>query len=92
MGDKYDEDLELTLTKKAYRFELDGPGITEPAIVEVTFTGQVSQLKSSDGDGYRNEARYTPATKLITTGKGYSTGQIYRNVCRAVKSVLTFLT
>ena len=73
--------IKLTLTKKAYRFELDGPGITEPAIVEVTFTGQVSQLKSSDGDGYRNEA-YTPATKLITTGKGYSTGQIYRKVLK----------
>ena len=80
LGDRYDQDLELQLARFPHRFTLDGPGVTEPAIVEVTFTGQISQLKSDDGDGYRNEARYSWTTKLITTGKGYETGQVYRTV------------
>ena len=78
LGDRYDEDVSLPLNGKSYRFSLDGPGVTEAAIVEVTFVGQVVQLQSSDGDGFRNEARYTWSTKLITSGKGYETNQIYR--------------
>ena len=49
----------------------------EDAIVEVTFIGQVVQLKSSDGDGFRNEARYTWSTKIITPGKGFRKGEKY---------------
>ena len=44
------------------------------AIVEVTFRGQVVQLQSSDGDGYRNEARYTWSVKIIDPGKGFKKG------------------
>ena len=40
--------------------------------LKLTFVGQIVQLKSSDGDGFRNEARYTWSTKLITPGKGLS--------------------
>ena len=79
LGDRYDEDTDLPLNGESYRFSLDGgPGITEAAVVEVTFRGQVVQLKSSDGDGFRNEARYTWSTKIINPGKGYQVGQVYR--------------
>ena len=83
LGDRYDEDVSLPLNGRSFQFSLDGPGVTEAAIVEVTFVGQVVQLDSSDGDGFRNEARYTWSTKLITTGKGYETNQIYREKLRS---------
>ena len=75
----YDEDLTLPLHNQTFAFTLGSIGdfggrITEPAEVEVTFVGQVVQLKSSDGDGYRNEARYTWSTKIINPGKGYRKG------------------
>jgi len=80
--DHYDEDTTLPLqVKSPFRFELGEEGedgITEVATVEVNFVGQVVQLKSDDGDGYRNEARYTWATSIITPGKGYEEGQKFR--------------
>ena len=77
LGD-YDRDTTLPLqTQSPFTYQLTGPGITEPATVEVNYVGQVVQLKSSDGDGFRNEARYTWSTRLITTGKGYKKNQIF---------------
>jgi len=78
LGDRYDEDLTLPLNGKSFQFSLDGPGITEAAIVEVTFTGRTESFDSNEGDGYRLEARYTWDPKLITTGKGYKKNQVYR--------------
>ena len=80
LGDRYDEDTTLPLSVKGpWRFTLaDGD---EAAVVDVTFVGQVQQLKSSDGDGVRNEARYPTITaKLISGGKGFTEGQIFREV------------
>lgn len=77
LGD-YDRDLTLPLqTESPFIYELQGPGVVEAAVVEVNYVGQVVQLKSSDGDGFRNEARYTWSTRLITPGKGYSKGQVF---------------
>ena len=83
LGDRYDEDTSMPLNGESYRFSLDGPGVQEAAIVEVTFRGQVVQLDSDEGDGFRNEARYTWSTKLINSGKGYETGQVYRETLPA---------
>ena len=81
LGD-YDKDLTLPLqTEGPFQFTLPND---EDAIVEVTFVGQVVQLKSSDGDGFRNEARYTWSTKLITAGKGFRKGEIYRETLNGV--------
>ena len=77
----YDKDIFLPLqTEGPFRFTIGGqdPDIEEPAIVEVEFKGQVVQLKSDDGDGFRNEARYTRDVRLISAGKGFKRGQIYR--------------
>ena len=77
----YDKDTTLPLqTEGPFRFELNpqrGGSNEENAIVELTFRGQVQQLKSSDGDGYRNEARYTWSTRIITPGKGFRKGETY---------------
>jgi hypothetical protein len=81
----YDKDTTLPLqTEGPFRFDLDGPGIDEKAVVELTFTGQVQQLKSSDGDGYRNEARYSWSTRIITPGKGFKKGQTYKKTLDGV--------
>ena len=76
LGD-YDTDLQLPLQVHGpYSFTLSDPNnstITEDAEVRVTFTGQVVQLQSNTG-GYRNEARYTWNTEIITPGKGYRKG------------------
>ena len=75
----YDRDLTLPLQREGpFKFELGTAGqdgIEEVAEVEVTYTGQVVQLKSDDGDGFRNEARYSWSTQIITPGKGYKKGQ-----------------
>jgi hypothetical protein len=81
----YDKDTTLPLqTEGPFRFDLDGPGIDEKAVVELTFVGQVQQLKSSDGDGYRNEARYSWSTRIITPGKGFKKGQTYKETLDGV--------
>ena len=81
----YDKDTTLPLqTEGPFRFELDGPGVEEPATVELTFRGQVQQLKSSDGDGYRNEARYSWSTRIITPGKGFKKNQTYKKTLDGV--------
>ena len=81
----YDKDTSLPLqTQGPFRFNLDGADVEEAAVVEVTFVGQVVQLKSSDGDGFRNEARYTWSTRIITPGKGYRKGQVYRETLNGV--------
>ena len=81
VGD-YDEDLTLPLqTEGPFQFTLNND---ENAIVEVTFVGQIVQLKSSNGDGFRNEARYTWSTRLITSGKGFRKGETYRETLSGV--------
>ena len=81
----YDKDTTLPLqTEGPFRFDLDGPGVEEPATVELTFRGQVQQLKSSDGDGYRNEARYSWSTRIITPGKGFKKNQTYKKTLDGV--------
>ena len=80
--DDYDRDLTLPLQINGpFQFTLspqNGGGSAEDAVIEVTFTGQVVQLKSSDGDGYRNEARYSWSTKIISPGKGFRKNEVYR--------------
>ena len=80
--DDYDTDLTLPLqVNSPFRFteSPQNPGGTaEDAIFEVSFVGQVVQLKSDDGDGFRNEARYTWTTKIISPGKGFRKGEVYR--------------
>ena len=84
LGD-YDQDLTLPLqTQGPFQFTETPQGGGEPAIFEVTFVGQIVQLKSSDGDGFRNEARYTWSTKLITPGKGFKKGEVYRETLAGV--------
>ena len=64
LGD-YDNDLTTsTASKRTITVSsLVVQGGIENCVVEVTFVGQIVQLKSSsDGDGYRNEARYTWTT------------------------------
>ena len=52
--------------------------VTEAAVVDVIFNGYTQQIKSSDGDGTRVEARYpTRTVKLISGGKGFKEGQIF---------------
>ena len=84
----YDKDTSLPLqTEGPFRFELGTAGqngVIETATVEVTFRGQVEQLKSSGGDGYRNEARYSWSTQIITPGKGYRNGQVFKNTLPGV--------
>ena len=95
----YDTDTLLPLqTDGPWLFELgiEGEnGITEVAEVEVEFRGQVVQLKSGEGDGYRNEARYSWSTQIITEGKGYKEGQYFQNVLPGVNGLpdltLTFV-
>jgi len=79
LGDKWDKDLTLPLQNNSpFQVTLDTPsGVTEPAIVEINFIGQIVQLKSNDGDGYRNEARYTYSAEIIDPGKGYKKGQVF---------------
>ena len=79
LGDRYDEDLDLPLNDQPWRFTIaDGD---EAAVVDVIFNGYTKQIKSSDGDGTRVEARYpTPTAKLISGGKGFKEGQIFREV------------
>ena len=79
LGDRYDEDLDLPLNDQPWRFTIaDGD---EAAVVDVIFNGYTKQLNSSDGDGTRVEARYpTPTAKLISGGKGFKEGQIFREV------------
>ena len=79
LGDRYDEDLDLPLNDQPWRFTIaDGD---EAAVVDVIFNGYTTQLNSSDGDGTRVEARYpTPTAKLISGGKGFKEGQIFREV------------
>ena len=75
----YDTDLSRPLQEQGpFEFTLDGPGVEEAAKVQVSFVGQVNSYKSSDGDGFRNEVRYTWDTKIISAGKGYQKGQVYR--------------
>ena len=80
--DDYDKDTTLPLQVNGpFRFTLtpQNPGNSEgDAVVEVTFVGQIVQLKSSDGDGFRNEARYTWSTQIITPGKGFRKGEKYK--------------
>ena len=81
LGDEYDRDLQLPLqTESPFRFELEpndsNASVKEDAVVEVTFNGQIVQLKSGEGDGYRNEARYTWSVKIIDPGKGFKKGAI----------------
>jgi hypothetical protein len=84
----YDKDTTLPLqTEGPFVFELGNQGqngIQEVAQIELTFVGQVVQLKSSDGDGYRNEARYSWSTQIITPGKGYKKGQVFKNTLPGV--------
>ena len=79
LGDGYDQDLTMPLqTQGPFRFNIEpndpNADVKESAIVEVTFRGQAVQLQSSDGDGYRNEARYTWSVKIIDPGKGFKKG------------------
>ena len=79
LGDGYDQDLTMPLqTQGPFRFNIEpndsNADVKENAIVEVTFRGQAVQLQSSDGDGYRNEARYTWSVKIIDPGKGFKKG------------------
>ena len=78
----YDKDLTLPLQLNGpFEFDLGSvgqDGIEEVAKIEVTFVGQVVQLKSDDGDGYRNEARYNWSTQIITPGKGYKKNQVFK--------------
>jgi len=82
--DDYDTDLTLPLQVNGpFQFTLSpkNPGDSEEdAVIEVTFVGQVVQLKSSDGDGYRNEARYSWNTKIISPGKGFRKNETYKEV------------
>ena len=77
----YDEDLTLPLERNGpFRFTItpkDPPDVAEDAIIEVEFKGQIVQLKSSDGDGYRNEARYYWSTTIVHPGKGFNEGEEY---------------
>ena len=79
LGAGWDEDLTMPLqTQGPFRFNIEPndstASVKEDAIVEVTFRGQAVQLQSSDGDGYRNEARYTWNVKIIDPGKGFKKG------------------
>jgi hypothetical protein len=80
--DDYDRDTTLPLQVNGpFRFSItprNGGADAENAIIEVTFVGQVVQLKSSDGDGFRNEARYTWSTQIIYPGKGFKKGDKYK--------------
>ena len=42
-----------------------------------------SVIKVHDGDGFRNEARYTWTTKIISPGKGFRKGEVYREILSA---------
>ena len=54
----------------------------EDAKVKVTFRTKLVQLKSSDGDGYRNEYRLDgePDVEIITSGKGFKKGEIREKI------------
>ena len=81
----YDKDTTLPLqTEGPFRFTLTPQRGGEDATVELTFVGQVQQLKSSDGDGYRNEARYSWSTRIITPGKGFRKGETYKETLDGV--------
>ena len=52
----------------------------EDAEIQVTFSTRVEQLKSSDGDGYRNEVRHSWDVEIIDPGKGFKTGEIEETI------------
>ena len=83
----YDKDTTLPLqTNGPFRFTISPKNAgdsNENAVLELKFIGQVVQLKSSDGDGYRNEARYTWSTRIITPGKGFRKGETYKEILSA---------
>jgi len=88
LDDEWDTDLTLPLQQSSpFIFNLSGSGVTEQAIVRVNFVGQVVQLKSSDGDGYRNEARYTYTVGIIDPGKGYRKNQIYEETIGGINGL-----
>ena len=76
--DMYGRDLSLPLQKQSpFRMTIPPPdgnhyGPKEDAVIEVSFTGQIVQLDSDDGDGYRNEARYSYSVKIVSGGKGFT--------------------
>jgi hypothetical protein len=84
----YDKDLQLELQQQGpYPFTLGSAGedgIEEPADVRVNFRGRVEQLKSDDGDGYRNEARYSWDVEIVTAGKGFRKGQTFKETLNGV--------
>ena len=77
----YDQDLTLPLqTEGPFTFDITpktSTGTREDAQIEVRFVGQVVQLKSEDGDGFRNEARYSYYPTIVTPGKGFRKGEVY---------------
>jgi hypothetical protein len=77
--DDYDKDLSLPLQTNSPFILSQNPsgGGGEPLIFEINFTGQVVQLKSDDGDGYRNEARYSYDVSIVSPGKGFQKNQNY---------------
>ena len=84
--DDWEKDLSLPLqTQSPFTMEIDGPGVTDPAIVEVNFVGQIYQFKSDDGDGYPTRAKYSYSVDLIYAGKGFKENKSYKKkpcVCR----------
>ena len=74
-SEDYDRDTSLFLqTGGPYRFTVDDDdvsGVDEPAIIEVDFRGQITQVKSDGGDGYYNKVTYTHTTEIISAGKGF---------------------
>ena len=54
----------------------------DDAQIRVTFRTKVVQLKSDDGDGYRNEYRLAgdPDVEIIESGKGFKKGEIRKKI------------
>ena len=50
----------------------DVSGVTEKAVIEVEFFGQIVQRQLNSGE-YKNEARYSPTVRIISSGKGFRT-------------------
>ena len=71
------DDLSLPLqVQSPFRVNIPSDPGGEDAVVEVSFVGQIVQVKEKDE--YENQARYTYTAKLISEGKGFKGQATYR--------------
>ena len=77
----FKDDLSLPLqTQSPFRIVIDDTiegGVTEPAVLDIEFYGQIYQHQNNSGD-YANKVEYTWDVKIISAGKGFNTGDKFR--------------